>query len=116
MSKRQVTRKYLKALYGNKAVQLGYGEMQVLFSEHDADYYTCGVYGWNFDGFCVNGAVVTTGYRNMFGVEPSSELVQEYENKAKELNKEYYLKKDRTGYHDKMYELRKEFVNKVLNR
>ena len=113
MSKREVTRKYLKALYGNKAIQLGYCEMQNLFNEHRADYYNSGTYGWNFDGFSVNGVLVNTGYRNTFGVEPTSEIVEKYEQKAIKLNKEYWLK-DRTEYNNKIYELQKEFVNEVL--
>jgi hypothetical protein len=114
--KRRVTIKYLKALYGSRAIQLSYCEMQNLFKDSEADYYTCGVYGWNFDGFCVGGAVVTTGYRSMFGVEPSCELVQEYENKAIELNKQYYTNSNYNELREKMYILRKEFVNKVLNK
>ena len=49
----------------------------------------------------------------MFGVEVPSEIVNKYEQKAIELNKEYWLK-DRAEYNNKLYELQKEFVNEVL--
>ena len=110
--KQKTTIKYLKNLYGNDAIHLGYCEAQCLFPERDANYYTCGVYGWNFDGFCVNGAIVTTGYRGMFGVMPDSELVKEYEQKASE----YYFLTDYNELKSKLYELQKEFVNKVLKK
>ena len=115
MSKQKVTIKYLKNLYGNDSIHLGYCEAQNLFPEHDANYYTCGVYGWNFDGFFINGAIVTTGYRGMFGVMPGHELVKEYDKKASELKSEYFLK-DYNELKSKLYELQKEFVNKVLNK
>ncbi len=44
-----------------------YCDLQNLLRNHDANAYTCGVYGWNFDVYEVYGLTICTGYRNMPG-------------------------------------------------
>ena len=58
----------------------GYCDLQNLLRAHNANAYTCGVYGWNFDVYEVYGLTICTGYRGM----PGKRLVQiaEYEAKA----------------------------------
>ena len=45
--------------------------------------YTCGIYGWNFDLYDIDGVAITTGYRGMIGERIPSELIQKYESKVK---------------------------------
>lgn len=66
MSKVRITRKELKELSGT-LVQTGYCDLQDLLYNHSADFYNCGVYGWNFDVYRVYGLNICTGYRGMIG-------------------------------------------------
>ena len=61
----------------------GYCDLQNLFRHREADAYTCGVYGWNFDLYDIDGVAITTGYRGMIGERIPSELIRKYESKAK---------------------------------
>lgn len=60
---------------------VGYCDLQHLLTNHSANAYTSGVYGWNFDIYEIYGLTICTGYRGMVGT--SCEGVAEYEKKAK---------------------------------
>lgn len=90
--KTKITIKALKELASSLnavPIRLGYCELQELFNRSDVNFYTCGVYGWNFDAFIIHfiddqgyirTLLITTGYRNMFGYRPSWELIEKTEN------------------------------------
>lgn len=63
----QVTRKKLSENYN--CIAVGYCDLQSLLSYSHSDYYTAGVYGWNFDAYTfeIDGMnlCITTGYRSM---------------------------------------------------
>lgn len=58
----------------------GYCYLQNLLRARDANAYTSGVYGWNFDVYEVYGLTICTGYRGMPG--KLVEGVERYEEKA----------------------------------
>lgn len=64
MAKAKTTRKWVNENY--YCVYFGYCELQYLLTYQTPRFYTCGVYGWNFDvyTFCCDYAI-TTGYRGM---------------------------------------------------
>ena len=45
----------------------GYCDLQNLLRAHNANAYTCGVCGWNYDVYEVYGLTICTGYRGMPG-------------------------------------------------
>ena len=62
-------------------VSVGYCDLSTLLRYHSPIAYTCGVYGWNFDVYEVNGLTICTGYRGMPGRRANN--VCEYEQAAK---------------------------------
>lgn len=80
-----------------------YCDLQNLLRAHNANAYTCGVYGWNFDVYEICGLTICTGYRGM----PGKRLVQiaEYEAKAAAVWDDY----------NKPYEQRCEEVENLLH-
>ena len=62
---------------------VGYCDLQYLLTNHSPNAYTCGVYGWNFDVYDLDGITICTGYRGMIG--PRCEGIAEYEKKAKDI-------------------------------
>lgn len=94
----------------NKLFQCGYCDMAHLLNYHSPIAYTCGVYGWNFDVYIVNGLTITTGYRNCCGKWINYELLREYENRAKAVfrNDETYGKREKL-----VEEILSEFCKKL---
>lgn len=77
----KTTRKEIVNNYSNiRAV--GYCDLYYLLSFKNPSAYTCGVYGWNFDVYALDGLTICTGYRNMPG--KAAQGVKEYNEKAKE--------------------------------
>lgn len=91
MNKIKVTAKAIRN-DGTKHICLGYCEAAHLFRSFDPLFYTCGVYGWNFDAyrFYHNNEVYTicTGYRGMIGNRPAVP-VTEYEAAARAIWEDY---------------------------
>lgn len=73
------------ARYGEKVIACGYCSMQNLLHYQSRVGYTCGVYGWNFDVYEFNGAIITTGYRRMIGKPVDHALLEEYETAAEKI-------------------------------
>ena len=78
MPKMETTAKWLKNNYAR--YWCGYCELYYLL--RDPQYYTAGVYGWNFDATIVQDgndwAVIETGYRNMGGVGIPGNITNKY--------------------------------------
>lgn len=85
--KTNITIKAIKERF--KVYRCGYCDLQDIMRWHDADFYNSGVYGWNCDIYVdfASGIAITTGYRNMTGKLIPSELIKEYTDKAKEIEK-----------------------------
>lgn len=84
-------------------ISIGYCDAATLLRNHNALAYTCGVYGWNFDVFEIDGKTICTGYRNMPG--RTAKNVGEYEKKARAIMEQY----------SRNYEERCEDVEKLLH-
>lgn len=67
----------------NNIVCAGYCDLYHLLHNHSPIAYTCGVYGWNFDVYEIDGLTICTGYRNMPGRRANN--IAAYEKKAKEI-------------------------------
>lgn len=70
-----------------RIVSAGYCDLQYLLRTKEPIAYTCGVYGWNFDVYEINGLTICTGYRGMVG--PRANNVREYEKKAEKIWEDY---------------------------
>lgn len=114
MQKLKVTRKDIKASYNN-IYNVGYCNMYYLLTGIEPRYYNCGVYGWNWDAYEIEeGICIITGYRNTLGVNVDSKQLRYYEEQAREIRENWGIKYDEQLRLIK--ELRKEFIEKVLNK
>lgn len=106
MAKARVTRKWVHDNFICCAV--GYCDLQNLLRYTSADYYTCGVYGWNFDVYTFGDYAITTGYRGMIDNvrKDYHDIIRKYENMAEELNENHGL--------DFKYEEHKAELKKLL--
>ena len=82
--KKKTTAKFIKEKH-NKIFKCGYCELQQIFQNVEPKYYTCGVYGWNFDCYVEEGIAITTGYRGMVGKDIPKEIIEKYDNIATEI-------------------------------
>lgn len=75
---------------GGRVVSAGYCDLWNLLTFEDPVAYTCGVYGWNFDVYQVDGLTICTGYRGMVGRTANN--IREYEARARKINEEMMWK------------------------
>lgn len=87
-----------------KKIAVSYCGMQHLLYNHAPIAYTCGVYGWNFDVYSVDGVAICTGYRGMVGKSVDYELLREYETEAEKIEYDYKIP----------YEERKDRIEALL--
>ena len=109
MKKIKITSKALKErfyyeLRQKKVFSIGYCTLQYLLYFHSPIFYTCGVYGWNYDTYIIGDYVINTGYRGMFGYSVDYDLSREYELKAEKIIADYSIG----------YEKQKELVDNLL--
>ncbi len=112
MARGQTTRKYIADRY--TCYGIGYCDCQYLLRYQSREYYTSGVYGWNFDVYTFGRYAVTTGYRScIHHVKRNWELEKEYEEKARKIyyNRELTWEVQKT----KINNLLAEFLQKVFN-
>lgn len=69
----------------------GYCDLQDMMVSDNPQFYTCGVYGWNFDAYCdwSRSVCVTTGYRGMFGKPIPEELLKRYSKRGLEIRERW---------------------------
>lgn len=111
--KTNVTEKYLRSTY-SKVITLGTCTPNYLMAYTSPDYYTYGVYGWNFDAIDIDGVLVMWGDRRTFGKHADYDLIREYEEKAKQLHDKQYKELTCEEVRKGLDILRYEFVHKVL--
>lgn len=99
--KYKTTAKAIRSAGGN-IISIGYCYAWHLLSNHSANAYTSGVYGWNFDVYEVHGATICTGYRGMPG--RTAQNVRAYETQARAIFEDWGIP----------YEERKEKIEKLL--
>ena len=61
----------------------GYCDLQYLLYYKNANAYTSGTYGWNFDVYEVYNLTICTGYRGMLGERLQG--IREYNQKAEDI-------------------------------
>jgi hypothetical protein len=109
----KTTNKELKnRVPSNYLFKTGYCDLQHLLHYTRPIAYASGVYGWNYDVYCIDDVYITTGYRSMVGNQIPFELVREYDEKAREIvnswgKYEYDEKKQLIN------DLLKEFIEKI---
>lgn len=92
MGKVFTRQKYVNQAYAYK-IEVGYCAMPTLLTGTSPIAYTTGGYGWNADIYCINDSTaIITGYRPFGNIHPDYEMVEKYENEAKEVWKNYYDK------------------------
>lgn len=113
--KSRITAKELRSMFGGKAITLGTQQPYYLLRYHSPDWYTCGVYGWNFDAYDIDGVLIMWGDRGTFGKRADYERIKFYEEKAKEICNEVYT---RTMTFDsiqaRLNALIKDFIGEVI--
>lgn len=77
----KTTAKAIRESCGKK-IAISYCGAQYLLRNHEPFAYTCGIYGWNFDAYSVDGVTICTGYRGMVGTTPDYETLNKYERAA----------------------------------
>ena len=112
MAKAKVTRKWIKDNF--TCISVGYCNLQYLLHYQNKDYFTCGVYGWNFDSYTFGNYAITTGYRGMINniTKDYTALIYEYERKAREIVEDWNYKGDKRQAVNKLL---KEFLSKVFD-
>ena len=88
MGKMRVTTKELKK-FAEYNFQASYCQLTGIFSDSDYDFYTTGQYGWNFDAVYDKelSVLITTGYRNMFGMRIPQKLIDRYARQLENLRR-----------------------------
>lgn len=67
----------------NNIISAGYCDLSFLLNNHSPMAYTCGIYGWNFDVYEIDGVTICTGYRNMPGRKANN--IHNYEERARKI-------------------------------
>lgn len=104
--KYKTTTKAIKNLFPN-IKSAGYCSIQHLLRTVEPVAYTCGVYGWNYDVYNINGLTICTGYRGMPGER--LEKCSEYEEKAAAIWGNYSITYDERA--EQVKQLLKEFCS-----
>ena len=112
MAKAKVTRKWIKDNF--TCISVGYYYSHNLLHYQNADYYTCGIYGWNFDCYTFGNYAITTGFRGMIDniAKDYDALIDEYDSKAREIVEDLNYKGDKKQDVNKLL---KEFLSKVFD-
>lgn len=81
--KTKVSRNTIKNSFKN-CIEVGYCDLQHLLTYRNANFYTCGVYGWNADIYVINAdTCLVTGYRTFGNIRPSHETIRKWDEYAK---------------------------------
>ena len=112
----RVSAKELRERFKGRTITLGTFSPNYLMTYHSPDYYTCGVYGWNFDAAVIGNTLICWGYRGTFGKLADYDRIQFYENKAKEIYGHLYKDYIQEEVIKKIDELLRDFIGETLAR
>ena len=112
--KSRIAAKDLRSMFKGKAITLGTQEPYYLLRYHNPDWYTCGVYGWNFDAYDIDGVLIMWGDRGTFGKLADYDRIRFYEDKAKEICNELYKTQTQEQVIQRLNGLIKDFIGEVL--
>lgn len=90
MGKVRTTKKELRENWCIK-FYAGYCDLYYLMRFESIAFYTCGVYGWNFDVYAdyKHDMIICTGYRGMIGKRIPTEMIERYNNIVKDHDRRY---------------------------
>ena len=109
MKKINVKEREIKEGWAN-IICVGYCDLQYLLKYRNADFYTCGTYGWKADIYKINNStVIVTGYAP-FGNIRNYDLVKKYEDKARKIA----LSGDYEKEPKKLERLLQKFIDEIL--
>lgn len=113
--KMQLTKKQVRHDYPN-IICIPYCGLQNLLDRMSPIGYTCGIYGWYSDVYSVShDTVIVTGYQPFGNIHPPMELLEAYENKAKEVLRSYLERRIEAHERDtQAYDLVQEFASVCL--
>lgn len=101
----KVSKKEIKDNFNN-IITIGYCDAWYLLAYKDADFYSCGVYGWSCDYYKINyNTIISTGYAPIDSIR-NYELTRKYNEKARKIYNNYDLK----------YEQKKKRIDNLLNK
>lgn len=100
MGKIKTTRKQLAENF--QCLGFSYCAIQNLLQYKNPRFYTCGTYGWNFDGYIIEHEgteyCLTTGYRGMiYNAKQNKDtyaIVKKYDNLAEKIVRNYHSSYD----------------------
>lgn len=98
----KTTRKDILNNYSH-IIRIPYCDAQFLLEYHDPIAYNCGVYGWNFDVYAVEGVAICTGYRSLVG--ETFKNLKKYEEKARKIYNNW----------DLTYQQKQKRLNRLLH-
>ena len=103
--KKKTSMTYITAVF-RKVWRCGYCDLQNILHGIEPDYYNAGAYGWNCDIYNTEAGAITTGYRNMRGERIPYDIIEKYDNEAREILKGMWTD---TEYRNKLNDLRMRF-------
>jgi hypothetical protein len=110
----RVSAKELRERFKGRTITLGTFSPNYLIAYNSPDYYTCGVYGWNFDALVFGNTLILWGDRGTFGKLADYDRIQFYENKAKEIYGHLYKDYSQEEVMRKLDSLLKDFIGETL--
>ncbi len=107
----KITKKTINNICKN-IVKVSYCDLQYLLYFQEKKFYTSGVYGWNADIYLIGlNTAICSGYRPFGNIEPKREIINRYEEKAKEIiNTEISLEKAKK----QVNHLLNEFIKEIM--
>lgn len=112
----RVSAKELRQRFGGRTITLGTFSPNYLMAYNSPDYYTCGMYGWNFDAVVFGNTLICWGDRGTFGKLADYDRIQFYENKAKEIYEHLYKDYSQEEVIKKIDELLRDFIGETLHK
>lgn len=92
MIKQRVTNKFVKEIYGTKnIINIGYCKIDKWLHRLLPMFYTCGIYGWNYDVYNFGDMAICQGYRNIPGMRPDDKQMDEIKARLEILDKKSHL-------------------------
>lgn len=92
MIKQRVTNKFVKEIYGTKnIVNIRYCYIDKWLHRLSPMFYTCGIYGWNYDVYNLGGFAICQGYRNIPGIRATDEQLNAIKARLEALDKKDHL-------------------------
>lgn len=94
-------------------LKIGYCGAQYLLTGQEARAYNCGVYGWNYDVYVVDGVAICMGYRGMPGRSVDYNRFKKAEKQAEKIYCDYSLEWNKKI--NKINKLLKKFIDSELS-